>query len=119
MAKFMPPKCGFSALPKVRGGSAVRGTSPWTELRRSFVSADQADAKRIERELHAVADRELVKDVVHVGLHGALANVEPLGDFAVTQAERHAANDLSLASGERPLAIVGERRAERGLQSRW
>src|SRR5271167_789052 len=60
----------------------------------------QANAMRIERQFDAVADAELLKNVVEMRLDRALADREPLGHFCVAQPRGDTADDLGLAVGE-------------------
>ena len=66
---------------------------------------------RVARQLDAVVHLELAQGVLHVVLHGAVREHEPLGDLLVGHALGDHPQDLGLALGQRGLRRVGLRPA--------
>src|SRR5262249_21273825 len=63
-------------------------------------ASDQIPLQRVMNELGAIAQAELLEDVVEVRLHRSLGDGEPLGHLGIRLAERHQTNDLRLSPGE-------------------
>ena len=82
-----------------------------------LVQPRDAEAKRIERELHAVADAELREDVVQMRLDRVLADEEPRADLGIAKAEgdpgfninRTASRGLAAGAGLTEAVIFGYR----------
>src|SRR5262245_692975 len=77
---------------------------------------DDARADRVERQLHAVADAQLLEDVVEVRLHRHLGDEEVPRDLGVAHAEGDVPDDLALACGEPLVHGRAQLRGELGLQ---
>src|SRR3989442_3990072 len=79
----------YSLSSRARGS---RGRS----LARSLVNPDQSHADRVQRQLHPIADLQLLEDVVQVRLHRDLADRQPPGDLGIAEADRDVPDDLAL-----------------------
>src|SRR5262249_61805846 len=67
----------------------------------ALVHRDDAGPDRVERQLDAIAQSQLLEDVVDVRLDRDLADAELPSHLGVAQPERDVAHDLPLAAGER------------------
>lgn len=64
--------------------------------------SQQAVLPGVLRQLHAAGDVELFVDVVHVHLHRALGDRQPVGDGAVAQPAGGQPDDLALPTAQQP-----------------
>ena len=74
------------------GGQSRTGAAPSARVTRCLVGEHHG--------LYPVAHPELVEDVAHMGLDGALTDEERAGDLRVRQALREVDEDLAFASGQ-------------------
>src|SRR5581483_175177 len=87
--------------------------------RKSFIGAHDSEAMRADRELHAIADAEFLKDAVEVSLHGLLGDEELLRDLRVAHAERDQPDDRALAIRERGAVGRGTIDGMGGTEFHW
>ena len=93
------------------GNTGCAPRSRWPGEPDDALDVDQPALERVAHQLGAGASSQLLLDVRAVGLDGAHAQVELLGDLVVGVAERDQPQDLELALGE----VVG-RAARRRLR---
>src|SRR5215207_11210648 len=80
---------------------------------RGTAAVDQSGVVGVDHRLDAVAQRQLVEDVVHVGLDGALAEEQLGTDLGVRPAAGQLAEHVDFAGGE-PGQVGGRRRVGAG-----
>src|SRR6185369_9007207 len=96
--------------PASRTGVAVtRATSAFVECRRSIVGTfalgiDDSGVQRFAHRLRAVYDFELAQDLLDVVLHRERADRQDRADFGIALAEVNPLQDFALARGEHTAA---------------
>src|SRR6185295_15522024 len=80
-------RAGISARARVVGVAQRSGSA------RAVLNAQQPELVGVACELDAIAEAELLKDVVEVGLHGPFGDREPVRHLGVAEPERDPAHD--------------------------
>jgi hypothetical protein len=81
---------------------------------RRFGIARNAVSERIKNDLYATGNSQLVKDPEKIILNRMFCQFEALRDFAVGEAIRQTADDVSFTS-RKQRTVVGLEQSERGL----